>query len=424
MPAATFGMLDLSIVTDGLKAQLDQCVARSPLWRGGPPTFAITVTGDAPDVVRLEDGCHICLYLFHVVEDKFQSNSMNTGPGGFPRAQVTPFQPLALDLYYLLTAFSKQGGYVQEQQAMSIAMRCFHEHPIVTTTVPLGPAHPEQFTLTMEIQSVDELSRLWQATTTAIRLSAAYRVSVIFISPEAPPPPAPRVQRLNVLSGSTDLPFATAGGQVAGSRSTVVYRAKESTVAIPVMKAYDLSPAIVTPGQSLVLFGGGLTGRSVFLQDISDAEVDVTAWIDAAVETPSDTRLALTLPAGIGIPPAATPGPGEYRLRVGQGIVRSNSTPIGVAARIDNVGNPPILNPVAGVFTVTGVGFTGSVLVFLDSAALTRSNAAPNAGEFLINPAGTQIDLRSPAALPAGLYGLRIRVDGSESSPSWWLNVP
>ncbi len=426
MAVAALGMLDLSIVTDGLKALLEKSIATSPLWKpGGQVTkFQIDVKPDAPDIVRVEAGCNLNLYLFHVVTDKFQSNALNTPHGGFPRSQPSPLQPLALDLYYLLTAFSINGGYVQEQQAMSIAMRCFHENPIVFTTVPFGLANREQYTLTMEIESVDEQSRLWQATTTAIRLSAVYRVSVIFLSPDAPPKPGPPVERVNLLAGAADLPFSAAGGQLAGTRTTIVYRPKESSIAIPLTKAYELSPAIVTPGTSLVLFGGGLTGQNVYLISPSGAEADVTAWIDPTVESPSDSRIALTLPATLGAPPAASPAAGDYRLRVGAGTDRSNSTPLDVAARVDNVGNPPILNPVAGVFTLDGIGFTGDVRVFLDSVELKGSAGPPNVGEFFINPAATQIELQASSGLSAGLYALRVRVNGVESPPSWWVKVP
>lgn len=427
MAVGTIGMLDLSIVTDALRDQLTKCIATTPLFQsnGGPVAdYAITPTGDPVDVVRIEDGTHLSLYLFHVVEDKFQKNALTSNPnGGYPRSQPIPLQPLALDLYYLLTAFSR-AGYLREQQAMSIAMRCFHEHPIVTTTVPFGPLHPEQFSLTMEVQSVDEVSRLWQAVTTPLRLSAVYRVAVIFISPEPPPPPAPIVQQLRLLEGSGQVPFATAGGQLIGTGTTVTYRPPDSTVIKPKTASYELAPAIVAPGNNVVIYGAGLSGLNVFIEDPGGAEADITGWINPGAETPSDTRVTLAFPAAVGVPPAATPNPGIYVLRVGAGTVRSNGVPIGIAARIDGVGNPPLLNSAAGLYTVAGAGFTGHVETILGTSALTSAGAPPKPGEFQVTGGGTQIQFKAPGSLAAGTYPLRLRVQGVESPPSWWVVVP
>ena len=73
---------------------------------------------------------------------------------------------------------------------MSIALKCFHETPIVRTHVliPLPPptSQPEEFTLTMEVETLDTLSRLWQSTVNPMRLAAIYKVSVVFVTPPTP----------------------------------------------------------------------------------------------------------------------------------------------------------------------------------------------------------------------------------------------
>jgi hypothetical protein len=108
------------------------------------------------------------------------------------RPRQVPQQPLALTLYYLLSAHSE--SYVEEQQAMSIALKAFHDDAIVTATVPatFPRAHPvttprlQEFTVTMEPETVDEIGRLWQAASSPLRLSAVYKASVIFLEPEEP----------------------------------------------------------------------------------------------------------------------------------------------------------------------------------------------------------------------------------------------
>ena len=142
MALGLIGLLDLSIVTDRLVTLLKNAMAASPLGLA----FPINISGSAPDSVRQSGICELSLYLFHIAADKYQRNSPVTPPRlpppfpADPRAQtqvpVIPFQPLSLDLFYLLTAFAAT-DYVHEQQVMSVALKCFHENPIVRTNVTI-----------------------------------------------------------------------------------------------------------------------------------------------------------------------------------------------------------------------------------------------------------------------------------------------
>lgn len=194
-----FGVLDLSIVTALLVKELEDCVAASKLWDENTPAnqnvvkHKPKVTGLAPDLVRQKiDGTYISLYLFHVAPEKSHRNTYpiqnfeardkdNNVVNSLAVDQQIPQQPLPLTLYYLLSAQSD--NYEYEQQAMSIAMKCLHEHPILVATVPRDK-RKQEFTLTIEPESVDEIGRLWQSTSTPLRLSAVYRASVIFLKPE------------------------------------------------------------------------------------------------------------------------------------------------------------------------------------------------------------------------------------------------
>jgi len=214
MPLQPLGVLDLSIVTDRLIKLIEKSRDESPLWAtlgATSPTFTITVTGAMPEAVRKDGGCQVSVYLFHVTEDKYQKNAPVTGP----RVPPIPTQPLSLNLYYLVTAFADK-DYVQEQQAMSIVLRCFHENPIVreNVVIPVPPAQTvkEEFTLTMEVETSDEMARLWQAVTVPFRLSVVYKVSVVFITPPAPAVPlAPKPQRLGLTVDPTLSPDAQKG---------------------------------------------------------------------------------------------------------------------------------------------------------------------------------------------------------------------
>src|SRR5271165_5634719 len=184
MALAPIGVLDLSVVTNTLISRLNTYVTTtSPLLQTfdtdnaepvvTPPPPSITCSGAMPDAVRKEAGCQLTLSLFHVTEDKFQRNSalLNPWAQGNPNIQPrpqtlqpVPYQPLCLNLYYLLTAFADQ-QYQQEQQAMSMAMQFFYQTPILRMTVMLpliagaAPvAVPEEFTLTMEIEKIGRAS--------------------------------------------------------------------------------------------------------------------------------------------------------------------------------------------------------------------------------------------------------------------------
>jgi len=436
MAIAQLGVIDLSIVTDALVKVVEDCRDNSPLWPGPNPTFTINVSGSAPDAVRAGSDCELSLYLFHVNQDKYQMNAPVVGP----QARPIPLQPLSLDLYYLVSAYAGN-DYVHEQQAMSIALRCFHETPILRLTVPFaaGPVQ-EECTVTMEVETSDEIGRLWQATTAALRLATVYRVGVVFMPPEAPTqPPAPPPTRVSLGGDVADLPLASLG-QVAGSRRTLTYATAIGTPPVSTPVTVDLSPATVAAGQQVVLDGAGFdrpTSARVYLLDGAGTEHEVTAWKvpDPAAPAPpvqTPARLTLALPSTGGNAPGGTPAPGIHQFRVGSDAAlgdaqtyRSNGTPFNLAARVSVTVDPPILAPAAGLFTVQGVGFVAAKTeVLLGTTALQRVTAAPAAGEFRVNPSGTTITFRTPAGLASGRHGVRVRVNQVESDPGWWVDVP
>ena len=451
MALSPIGVLDLSIVTDMLTDMLFDCGQNSPIWnpQGLPqspgPAFTFKPTGAAPDSVR-EGDLAVSLYLFHITQDKYQRN---TPPGGGrvpPAGTQMPIrlQPLSLNLYYLLTAFAKD-DYHKEQQAMSIALRCLYENPIVRKNVMIGgQIVAEEFSVTMEVESADDMSRLWQGITGALRLSAVFKVSVVFMPPELPETlEAPKVKAVSLGADPAALPFA-ALGQVIGTLRRVRYLTPRSTPAKPDFADFDLSPATVAPGQRVALYGAGLnqdqpnanTSRRTYLLFPDGSEVEVTAWkaVDPnpaqknVLQTPS--RVTLDLPASIGPLPANSPPPGVYQLRVGSDTAqgdtlnyRSNGTPLSIAPRIDPVGNPPIL-AAEGTLTVNGVGLGGQTEVLLGTAGLQQAGGPPGAGQFSVDGAGTTLTLQPLAGLASGLYALRVRVNGVEADPSWWVQIP
>lgn len=441
MALGTLGVLDLSVITDTLINMLRDSITNSPLWTSAsPPTprFTITVSGSQPEAVRGDGDCQLSLYLFHISQDRFQRNSPVTGS----RSLQIPGHPLSLELYYMLTAYAGK-TYTQEQQALSIALRCFYNQPIVKKVIQ-GDPHQE-FSLTMEVESADELGRLWQAITIPYRLSIIFKASVIFITPDEPatrPAPPPKLVGLSV--NPTSFPFVSTG-QIFGTLKTVTFPGPNNTAANPDIHTFDLSPASAGAGESFLLQGAGLnqdTSSRVYLLFPDGTEYEVTGWIVPVPVPPgvaqSDSQLILKLPQQVGLPPnppnPRTPPAGIYQLRVGsdQGrgdkqTIRSNAIPFSIAASIKGpaLNATPLLTASGGVFTVNGAGFTtGKTEVFLDTIALSAGNSGPNPGTFRVNTSETAISFKLPNNLASGRYTVRVRVNQVESAPAWWIDVP
>ncbi len=418
MALGLLGVLDVSIVTDRLIALLKSYRDNSALWpTPGSPTFNIDINGSSPESVRSGADTLLTLYLFHIAENKSLRNSQVL-PG--MRVPPIPFQPMVLDLFYVLTAWADK-DYVHEQQAMSIALKCFHENPIVRQTVTIaGQPVPEEMTLTMEVTSADEMGRYWQSTTAAARLATVYKVSVVFITPEKAGAPAPKTRRFELEVGTGDV----------AAQLPVLFGAQQTVSFIPPGSTDPrfLDLGVAAAGEPLMLFGNALDqpqAKKIFLVD-GTVETEVTAtWHPSAAEDTA-TRIIVALPAATGAAPAATPAAGVYQLRVGDATYRSNAVPFSIAAHVTPPGSgaSAILTPAGSIFTISGAGFVGGKTeLFVGGEALTETGGAPAAGQFAI-AGGTSLSFALPASLPNGTYGVRVRVNGVESAPAWWVKKP
>jgi uncharacterized protein DUF4255 len=437
MAVGLIGVLDLSIVTDRLIALIDDAVANTALW-GGTAPFTLSVNGSAPESVRADGdgGCQLSVYLFHVARDPSQANVPLNGlfqpqngipPNGVPQQVFeAPFFPLGLDLYYLLTAYADT-SYVYEQQAMSVAMACLQANPIVTTTVSLdGQNLVEEFSVTLEVQSEDELSRLWQSTTAAMRLGAVYKVSPVFLTPQgSEADAAPPMERIVLTADPVNLPLDPLG-DLSGTTLASSYLLPDATT-----RPYDLAPAVASAGDTIELHGTGLdqpTATRVYLVPSSGPRVEVTAW--RTDSPPSKSNARIELPNGSGPAPAGTPDPGVYQLGVGSDMGLGDSathnsrlTPFSIAARVDP-GGSSLLTQNGGIFSFTGLSFiTGHTEVLLGTVDLTEGGGPPTQGTFAIGGGGTTIDFAAPTNLASGRYAVRVRVNGIESKPTWWVDV-
>jgi hypothetical protein len=408
---------DISNVSDALYDLLTGAITAS----SGPPLnippFNVSVSLASPETARTQPPCQLSLYLLHVGRDPYWRNTPLDGQ----RPQLNTAQPLSLNLYYLLTAWA-DADYTSEQRAMTIALQCFQSQPIYRL-----PLTTDEFTITVEADTIEEMSRLWQAFTVPMRLSCVVKVGVVFITPaQVSPPPAQPPVTANVAVG----PIPASGDP------PVLYAAMNLAFA-PYPPPSDPTQEVVTGGELVAVGGSSIIVRGAGLDQADAAQVflstndGVSEWrITAApswrqtVTDPTDptgaASLELILPAnysnpasGTPTPPNRTPVPGAYRLTVGKNVpapkVRSNAIPLMIAARIDSLAGPS-----GGVYTLTGAGFApGSTTVGVGTIDVTASAT--------VNPGS--ISFTIPGSPPSGTYPVGVVVNGVPCLPGFVITL-
>ncbi|MCU1574691.1 MAG: hypothetical protein JWO93_2773 [Micrococcaceae bacterium] len=146
----------------------------------------LMVTTRNPDSARTgQTGTSLNVFLYEVVTDAASRNRTSTeqtpsGPGGSP--------PLALNLHYLLTPYPRDEADQEavSQRVLAGAMSVLHGHPVldsselaaaVTGGDVAAPSEPVRITWLQ--LSLADLSQLWRAFHTSLRLSAAYEATLL-----------------------------------------------------------------------------------------------------------------------------------------------------------------------------------------------------------------------------------------------------
>jgi hypothetical protein len=425
---------DLSIVTDTLRDIITGALTSSPVWGGGPPPFSFVVSGRHPDTPSGTVDCELSLYLFHVSSDRFARNGFWTQAsqsGGGTGTQPVAFEPLSIDLWYMLSTESRT-SYVREQQVLGVAMQALHEHgtfALPVPTPPPGSVTPSHATLVLESPSFDELSRLWQAFGMPLRTTAQYRVSVVLMDAQEPPAAAPEVDEYTLTAGPAEPAGDPTLPRLLVTRRTVTY-----TIPGGAQRSYEQSPATLAPAPA----AAGLRARvDGLLLDEADqlllvsraggvvTETDVSSW-KVAHNPPYPTPPAHGVPFTLRMPVNAPVAPGRYELTVARAALpgfRAPSVPIAIGAWVDPAPGPEI-SPAGGVYTigVRGVRASGAELQ-VGPAPLARiaAGAAPGPGQW--QHSSNTITFATPAGLPAGSHRITLRADGVESDPALWAVV-
>lgn len=216
----------------------------------------VTVSLLPPDrVVSGTEASQLNLFLYQVSPNSGWRNEGLPSRDGSGRQRLAN-APLALNLHYLLSAFSAED--LHAEILLGYAMQLLHENPVLTREAIRTALHPapdvgatlpaalraladsgledqmEQIKITPESLSTEDLSKLWSATLSHLRPSAAYMASVVLIQAREPArAPLPVITRnVRVEAGSLPLLEAVtpASGQpVVELNEVVVLRGRSLT---------------------------------------------------------------------------------------------------------------------------------------------------------------------------------------------------
>ncbi|HEY0140993.1 MAG TPA: DUF4255 domain-containing protein [Thermoanaerobaculia bacterium] len=341
-----------------------------------------------PDVeVESISGNRINLFLYKVDESPSLKN-MDLPGRGHPGAFGRP--PLSLDLHYLLTVF---GGDAQEelevQELLGDAMRVLHSHAIILGN-NLDAAirnEVEHIKLYLEPLSLEELSKIWSATTKPMRLSVSYLVTVVQIENLQP----------------RKFPRAVGEPPVGGPRiKAVTFRAPRIDEVRVIRKDdpqnRERRVAYARIGDRLVLRGRDFTsdGLRVLLGD----------EVLAPATSIAPDRIELTVPDDAALQPGATRVVVQNDLLLGEPEAPHRGFTSNVAAFVI-VPEVNTLAQNANVLTITGTRLWSESL---DSLTIV--------GNAVVKDYSTETAIEIAfdlPPLPAGNYLVRVRVNGAES---------
>jgi hypothetical protein len=388
----------------------------------------VSVRALPPDLVKseTEEKALLNLFLYHIAPNMGWSN--RGLPSFDSRGERCSNPPLALDLYYLLTAYGKHD--YEAEILLGYAMQVLHENPIIgrdaiRKSLPTNPDDApvkglilpkamralsasdladqvELIKITPNTLSSEEVSKLWTAFQTSYRPSVAYLVSVVLIESNRSTKSSLPVRQRNLYA----LPF---------HQPVIEELMTQSSVNDPV-----LSDSPVLPGQLLIVSGSGLRGsETCILIDGVEFKPDL--------KDVSDKRIRIQLPplsAGVhgiqvlhkaimGTPPTSHRGVESNVVAfVMHPVIESQSVSSGVLS-------------IVSIKLLPGVGKKQRIMLLLN-----EFNPLPNqqAKAYSFPASGRENDdepdhvssIDIPiSSVKSGDYLIRVQVDGAESQLNW-----
>lgn len=394
---------------------------------------SVTVTTKPPDKARDNNGNannQVNLFLYQTKENAAWRNmdipnQVKPGETGLP--------PLALNLYYMLTAYAQNDDFPEptSHNLLGEAMSVFHDYSVlkpedIKNALPAADVTKydlynqiERVKITPQSLSLDELSKMWTTFQTQYRISTAYEVSLVLIeSTRLPKTPLPVLSRSSGDTGVTtqaDItpPYPT----LLTVNFTAIEQARED---LPAYQKKLLQKPAANLGDELTLTGYNLEGNNV---EIVFNNPQLTApniiTIPATARTPTEIQFTID---------TTQPDkwcPGLYTVIANIEDRSSNGLPLPIAPTIENLAfdsrdnsdpnkpnnvivqvtcNPPVL-PAQRASLILSTQETA--LVEIGNRELIARN----------HPIQTDTLEFELGDIPAGTYQIRprLRVDGVDS---------
>lgn len=394
--------LAIGAVTAVIKNLLENGLVQQGISTSLGETPAVTVLSPSPDSTNgAAPKDRLNLFMYQTVPNSVWRN--HALPSRNSSGDRISNPPLALDLLYLLTAYSQQSFHAEIM--LGYAMQLLHETPVLprelirsvlrNLVISAQPAEKalatadladqvEQIKITPQPMGTEEVSKLWSAIQTQYRPTAMYHVSVVLIE----------AQR----SLKSSLPVQERRLFVLPTRQIVIT---------------ELQPQIVTQGSVLTLKGENLKAESMQIQfgpvaiaptrsDSREVQVMVPSGLQAGISTVQVIHLLnLGDPSGVRRIFESNVMPFVLRPRV----LRAEAPAGVVNGRVDiNISvEPPI-------------GKGQQVTLWLN-----EQNSDDTAHSYSAIAAKRDADM-SLVTIPvtgikAGQYWVRVQVDGAESLP-------
>lgn len=463
---------NLFLVTQTLQRLLDFNV-RALLLRDNQ-AINISVTTMPPERVGNAQN-RLNMYLYHLMEQGYYKNMPPPGRGDPPIAR----QPLALSLFYILTAHHEVNEVFdadRQQQLLGLAMKSFHDHALIDDNLQVSPdGGPPQTVMAPGLEgrgnriemslrplTPEESMSFWSSEqTSTARLSAYYEARTIFIEPEEPTSAHGTVFDLGLFVSAGQAPVLKRVSSI--SQFSPPPQTGLGPQAIEMSPArVTLAPGIVPPVNRVALSGSGLTGDGrpggarimlrtpawrQLLPPVRSAPIDPGLnqnWSVEMDETSArfDMQGQIAIDDGAGGVRNLEVTPGIYAVSVETirrqetpgGMARfttaeSNQIAFSVGARIDDV-DPPNANGRVVVHVVNLFDMQANELevqlavdgVMYDETANFAGNAAQDRGLFQRQAGQVEFQpLFDPTQ--AGVHPVRLVINGGESQP-FWIEAP
>ena len=380
-------------------------------------TSEIKITSHPIDRVRDTEGAtpgnQVNLFLYHTEPNSALRNS------AFPQSTRNGelgHSPLALNLYYVLTAYGQEDKELIAHALLGNAMRIYHDQSVLSrdsleAALPASELHNqiERVRITPYPMGMEEVSKLWTGFQSEYRISVTYMISVVLIESIRPSRKAMPVLR----RGAEDQ-----GPLAANAAAPTLRRIKSFLNPLLPQQPAAGKPAAEL-GDHIILEGTHLSARS-FKAKIQHSLDEQLIELDVILGT-SDTEIRVPLPQkdDPGVPAQYASGFYTiYLLETVPGLpsISTNRLPFGLSPVIES------MSPVTQA--ATAQPFTLTITCKPQIRPLQSVSLLVNSQEFSPTSTTTTSDPNTASSLTfliedldPGTHVVRLRVAGVDSLP-------